>query len=79
MAKCIILIVVLEAVLIAVLEAVLGAVLGSFLDPPEPQKLSSRLGAVLVFAKIALHDREPKIDPKMSPKSTPKLTPEGPG
>ena len=44
--------------------------------PPEPRKSCSRLGAVLIFAKIAYGAREPKIDPKMSPTSSPKAPPE---
>ena len=60
------------------LGRVLGAVFGAFLEPPESQKSSSRLGAVLLFAKIALRAREPKIDPKMSPKWHPKCSPEAP-
>ena len=58
------------------LEAVFGAILGSFLTPPEPRKSCSRLGAVLIFAKITYGAREPKIDPKTSPKSSPKPPPE---
>ena len=58
------------------LEAVSGAILASFLTPPEPRKSCSRLGAVLIFAKIAYGAREPKIDPKTSPKSSPKPPPE---
>ena len=58
------------------LEAGFGAILGSFLTPPEPRKSCSRLGAVLIFAKIAYGAREPKIDPKTSPKSSPKPPPE---
>ena len=58
------------------LEAVSGAILASFLNPPEPRKSCSRLGAVLIFAKIAYGAREPKIDPKTSPKSSPKPPPE---
>ena len=58
------------------LEAVSGAMLASFLTPPEPRKSCSRLGAVLIFAKIAYGAREPKIDPKTSPKSSPKPPPE---
>ena len=57
---------------------VLGTVLCSFLDPPEPQKLSSRLGAVLVFTKIALHARESIMDPTMTPKLATKQSPEAP-
>ena len=58
------------------LEAVFVFVLASFLDPLEPQESSSRLGAVLVLAKIAPRAREPKIDSKMTPKSTPIRPPE---
>ena len=58
------------------LEAVSGAILASFLTPPEPRKSCSRLGAVLIFAKIAYGAREPKIDPKTNPKSSPKPPPE---
>ena len=58
------------------LEAISGAILASFLTPPEPRKSCSRLGAVLIVAKIAYGAREPKIDPKTSPKSSLKPPPE---
>ena len=50
--------------------------LGFLFGSPGPRKSCSRLGAVLIFAKIADGAREPKIDPKMSPKSSPKPPPE---
>ena len=45
---------------------------GLVLAPLGPRKSCSRLGAVLIFAKITYVAWEPKIDPKMSPKSSPK-------
>ena len=56
------------------LEAGFGAILGSFLTPPEPRKSCSRLGAVLIFTKIAYGAREPKIDPTSSPKPPPEAS-----
>ena len=59
----------------------LGSSFGSFLDPPEPQKLSSRLGAVPFFMNLRFPLGHAKTIPKSSKNNAPNLPrrpPEGP-